>query len=115
MPIENGKYVPPNWTNNTSPAINAAELNAMSTILSKIPVANGGTGATTVAAARNNLGLGNTSGPVPIASGGTGANNVQAALSALLAGTKMVISTQVYGTDFPSSAQEGQLFFRLLE
>ena len=33
----------------------------------------GGTGATTVAAARKNLGLGNTSGPLPVANGGTGA------------------------------------------
>lgn len=38
-----------------------------------VTVAQGGTGATTVAAARNALGLGNTSGAVPIANGGTGA------------------------------------------
>ena len=38
-----------------------------------LPVANGGTGATTAAAARNALGLGNTSGAVPVANGGTGA------------------------------------------
>lgn len=36
---------------------------------------NGGTGATTVAGARNNLGLGNTDGALPVASGGTGAEN----------------------------------------
>lgn len=45
-----------------------------------IPIANGGTGATTVAGARNVLGLGNTSGPVPIANGGTGASNASQAL-----------------------------------
>ena len=38
-----------------------------------IPIANGGTGQTTVAAARNALGLGNTSVAVPVANGGTGA------------------------------------------
>lgn len=38
-----------------------------------VPIANGGTGQTTVAAARNALGLGNTSGAVPVANGGTGA------------------------------------------
>ena len=38
-----------------------------------VPVASGGTGGTTVEEARNNLGLGNTSGALPIANGGTGA------------------------------------------
>lgn len=36
-------------------------------------IVNGGTGATTVAEARNNLGLGNTDGALPVANGGTGA------------------------------------------
>ena len=48
-----------------------------------LPIANGGTGATTVAAARNALGLGNTSGALPIANGGTGATTVAAARNAL--------------------------------
>jgi len=48
-----------------------------------VPVANGGTGATTVAGARNALGLGNTSGAVPVANGGTGATTVGAALTNL--------------------------------
>lgn len=48
-----------------------------------VPIANGGTGASTVAAARNNLGLGNTSGAVPIANGGTGQTTVAAARNAL--------------------------------
>lgn len=38
-----------------------------------LDVSKGGTGATTVAGARNALGLGNTSGALPIANGGTGA------------------------------------------
>lgn len=37
-----------------------------------ITIAQGGTGATSAAAARNNLGLGNTTGALPIANGGTG-------------------------------------------
>jgi hypothetical protein len=46
-------------------------------------VAYGGTGASTVADARNALGLGNTSGAVPVANGGTGANTASAALTNL--------------------------------
>ena len=44
-----------------------------------VAIGNGGTGATTVAGARNNLGLGNTSGPVPIDNGGTGSNTAAGA------------------------------------
>lgn len=42
-------------------------------------IEQGGTGATTVAAARNALGLGNTNGAVPIANGGTGATTAASA------------------------------------
>lgn len=42
-------------------------------------ITNGGTGATTVAGARNNLGLGNTDGALPIANGGTGATDAATA------------------------------------
>ena len=49
---------------------------ALGTALS---IANGGTGATTVAGARNALGLGNTSGALPIANGGTEATTAAAA------------------------------------
>lgn len=48
-----------------------------------VPVNKGGTGATTIAAARKNLGLGNTSGAVPIANGGTGATSAAAAVNNL--------------------------------
>lgn len=40
-------------------------------------ISNGGTGATTVAGARNVLGLGNTDGALPIANGGTGATSAE--------------------------------------
>lgn len=40
-----------------------------------LPISNGGTGASSAAAARNALGLGKTTGPVPVANGGTGATD----------------------------------------
>lgn len=48
-----------------------------------LPIENGGTNADTVAGARNNLGLGNTSGAVPVANGGTGATTGAKALNNL--------------------------------
>lgn len=107
MPITNGAYVSPNWANNTSPYINAAELNAISDTLVRVPIANGGTGAITAAAALTNLGAvpassvtskgsANTpvyfnssgvatpiSNPIPVSLGGTGATTVSAARQAL--------------------------------
>ena len=47
--------------------------------LNTVPIANGGTGASTVAGARNALGLGNTTGALPIANGGTGASTASQA------------------------------------
>ena len=46
-------------------------------------IKNGGTGATTIAGARKNLGLGNTDGALPIENGGTGATTVAGARSLL--------------------------------
>ncbi|WIC89443.1 minor tail protein [Microbacterium phage BAjuniper] len=48
-----------------------------SQVTGTLPVANGGTGQTTLAAARNAMGLGNTTGALPVANGGTGATTVQ--------------------------------------
>ena len=48
-----------------------------------LPIANGGTGQTTIAAARNALGLGNTDGALPVANGGTGQTTAAAARNAL--------------------------------
>ena len=58
-----------------------------------VPIAYGGTGATTAAGARNALGLGNTTGALPIANGGTGATTAAAALTALGAAPKFVSTT----------------------
>lgn len=44
-----------------------------------LPVANGGTGASTVAGVRNALGLGNTTGALPVANGGTGSDTEEEA------------------------------------
>ena len=138
MPIVQGKYVAPTFVNGSSPAINASELNAMAQTLQQVGIENGGTGATsaaaartalgitpanigalatsggtisgnltvsgsltvgtyattvpisaggtgqtTVAGARNALGLGNTSGALPIANGGTGQSTVEGVRNAL--------------------------------
>lgn len=83
MPISGGKYVAPQWNNGTQPYINASELQAISDSVALLPIANGGTGATTVAGARNALGLGNTSGALPIANGGTGATSASGAKESL--------------------------------
>lgn len=53
---------------------------------------NGGTGATTVADARNNLGLGNTDGALPVANGGTGASDAATARANIGAITMTSIS-----------------------
>ena len=58
-------------------------------IMGTVPIANGGTGATTVAGARNALGLGNTEGAVPIANGGTGATSASGARSNLGAASRV--------------------------
>lgn len=49
-----------------------------------VPIANGGTGATTAAEARNALGLGNTTGALPVANGGTGETTAQDAANKLI-------------------------------
>lgn len=61
-----------------------------------VPVANGGTGQTTVAAMRNAFGLGNTTGAVPVANGGTGATTAINACSNLRAASLTTTSTQVF-------------------
>lgn len=68
------------------------------------PISTGGTGATTVAGARNALGLGNTSGALPIANGGTGKTT---ALEALLALGGIQIK-KVWANASPTSEFAGQ-------
>ena len=44
MPITDGKYKNPGWVNNQKPAINAAELNAISTTLENLDAGGSGVG-----------------------------------------------------------------------
>ena len=59
------------------------DIDGLQTLTDVLPVGNGGTGATTIAGARNKLGLGNTTGALPVANGGTGSTNAAAARNAL--------------------------------
>lgn len=117
MPIVSGKYVNPNWVNNSNPAIDQAELNDMSNTLAKVPVANGGTGADNAADARTNLGITlgnlgalaanggvatnlrvnswNSNTVVPIANGGTGATTAAQARTNLGIGNLATLSFTV--------------------
>ena len=64
-------------------AVNIDLANAtVKNVTGVVAIANGGTGQTTAAAARNALGLGNTTGALPVANGGTG----QTVLSAVTVG-----------------------------
>jgi len=75
--LQSGESVIPIESGGTGQTTVAAARNALGlgNTSGAVPIANGGTGQTTVAAARNALGLGNTNGAVPVANGGTGASN----------------------------------------
>lgn len=110
MPIVGNKYVSPTFVDDTSPALDASEMNAIATTVELVGIANGGTGATSAGDARTALGItpanigalaasgGNITGnlsvagtltvggyatTVPITAGGTGATTVEGARSAL--------------------------------
>lgn len=59
-----------------------------------LPPANGGTGQTTLQAARNAMGLGNTLAAVPLANGGTGRNNGILATNVLAGAFPGAVSAQ---------------------
>lgn len=83
--------------NHAASAINSGTLS--SDRLPTVPISKGGTGQTSVAAARNAFGLGNTSGAVPVANGGTGATTAANARTNL--GVKL---TQLYSGTFKSGS-----------
>lgn len=72
-----------------------------------LPIEHGGTGATTVAAARNALGLGNTTGALPVANGGTGVTSIANIITALFGTSALGSSSKpVYydGSNFVACA-----------
>lgn len=77
-----------------------------------VPVENGGTGGTTVAEARNKLGLGNTAGALPVDNGGTGATNGAVGLKNLLAAGNTILSSYQYGDTLPTAGNKGRIFFK---
>lgn len=107
-------YVNPQWNNDSTPPIDADNLNDLSNAVELLPVENGGTGATTFA--QGGLLLGNGTDPVqtltgtgavfatasgspqfgtlPVSCGGTGAVTQEAARAALgLTNSRFVIQT----------------------
>lgn len=79
---------------------------------SALPVANGGTGATTAAGARNALGLGNTAGALPVANGGTGATSASGACQNLIRGQAIwPQAIELGGTNSSGSGNGGFIDF----
>lgn len=74
---------------------------------SALPVANGGTGATTAAGARNALGLGYTVGELPVANGGTGATSASGACQNLTRGQTICPQAVELGLTNSSSSDNG--------
>jgi hypothetical protein len=74
----------PTWNQSTTG--NAANVTGV------VAVANGGTGQTTLALARNAMGLGNTTGALPVANGGTGTTTHTSGNVLLGAGTNAITS-----------------------
>ena len=72
-----------------------------------LPITHGGTGQTTAAAARNALGLGNTTGALPVANGGTGVTTIADIIKALFGTSALGSSSKpVYynGSNFVACA-----------
>lgn len=97
-------------------SVNGKEPDAGGNVdLDIIPISQGGTGATTVAGARNNLGLGNTSGAVPIANGGTGATTAKQARANLgirdvaIEATDYIIESYRNGTEWYEVYKSGKV------
>lgn len=133
MPITSGAYVNPGWHNDTDPYINQTEMNAISDTLAKVPIKNGGTGATTASAALTNLGaepIANVkskgsattpvyfnssgvatpiTGPIPASIGGTGVASVSELAEALKVATMATAGGTVGSATTPVYVNKGVL------
>lgn len=70
-----------------------------------LPVSSGGTGGTTVAEARNALGLGDTAGALPVECGGTGCTTIEEAKALFsIASTGGVVAIENGGTNADNAA-----------
>lgn len=95
------------WENAVVPAANGGTGRTdgkAAGVTGTIAVANGGTGGTTVAAARNNLGLGNTSGAVPVANGGTAKTTVSGYCQSLFPNSKLPTYIAGFGANWADGA-----------
>lgn len=103
-PVDGSENV--SWTLSEIGAAASSHNHSASNITSgTLPIARGGTGGTTIASARNALGLGNTSGAVPVANGGTGAT---AKGSTLLSNIGITTGTSAA----PSSGTAGTIYIQ---
>lgn len=82
-----------------------------------IPISKGGTGASTAANARDNLGLGAVAveNVLPTTKGGTGATDGATGLQNLFAAGNTVLSGFQYGDTLPEAGVAGRIFFKKVE
>lgn len=100
-------------TENDLTSINTAIGNKQDKLTLPLSVANGGTGQTTLALARNAMGLGNTTGALPVANGGTGATTAAGALTNLnISPTE--ISTSTYFSSISSGISFDQSHTKII-
>ena len=99
--LETARTIQANLSSTSATLFDGSE-NITIGITGTLPIANGGTGATSAAGTRNNLGLGNTTGALPVANGGTGATTAANARTNLGAfsssGGKISGNTRIQGS-----------------
>ncbi len=106
LPTLSGNENLPVFVNASGTALDAVSASTAQSLLglSPLPIANGGTAATTVSGALTNLGIGTIAAfnnPLPIANGGTSATTVSGAQTALGLGTAATQNTGTSGANVP--------------